>query len=1260
MIDNKKIVEWSVSSTIFLLLLGRFLEQIPDASLPASIIEEISGISLTGTIIVGMYAAKRFIKVASNGGRIHRALVTSLAVTGGASISNFLILPLLFASYPDAIVSVFTQSVLVLGLLASSLLTVLLMFHRNHGSNNTNSNMTGDATFYQGKSIVFERGNRYVALCILKLTARSASLLASAGRASNGKPEDRFEGTGVTVQSYSHISSLWNNVQDLGIEFSVEGGLTSIGFFTLANDSRAETATMRAEAKAEKLKSIFQTRFNSKINTVQGTKLWTDYGSLIGVDPSSSIEIHREFLRIEDPQQSNATYVSVSALRGNDETVTMKGLGQSLSEKLVSAFRRECIAGSMVIHLEAIKPPSPPSEAKLLQKAREEPDLKILLELAEKKREAEEERNAQLTGYWKVSAYVIYRGDTPAQARLFQEKGDACIEAIYSSPGSSVVCEKLRGKSIANRLSKLMLRQDIGITTMKASSGAVSSLVNLPEQTVVGIQEEAIPDFKVPPKGELLEGEVTIGEVMSGENEICPLKLKLDDLMLHTVIFGETGFGKTRLIINLLQAMVKYNVAWTIIEMKGEYRPLTKLMHQVIYFRPGSTIAPLKLSLFDAQRENPEVHAKKIFTILKETFSTLFTDQNRDLSAQMERVFYEALVSYLTSETSSRSDSQKWSESRPQLTTVTNGGSCGVDSSRTWLGFNNWLKGYAEKHGLSSIPQINSTIQALLNRLNSFTRAPLSDVFNHEESNTNFNDLVKRRVIIDLSEIKRNGTPEDVRLISNIIAKYVATAAQQRGMQDQLKHLLIIDDALDVVPEILAKKTTAETGITEQMVLLLRTTGQGVIIATQRPNVSQNIVANSATKIFLRTTVDSEKAAKWLNLSGEQTNYLKVMPKREAIITTPRFSGPIRIKTAELDPPKANDSEIIIQNMVNYPVIYDQRTEPCAPSPTREAGLRNSVKGTDSSRSEVRKLLDTAEKKLQSGDYKGALRTDIKALGSIKERKRKEKDELKQKPADSQTTSETNPSQKCNTHPRQRLQRQSEDQTPYEPEKLPPLQDHIRQNATTYNFYPKTPNPTQKDPENTTRLTLKKAFKHQQEIIDENTLQARLNTSTAQQLREQTEPLITENLIGKITAPNYTQPYQATRLYYQITDHETRNIMQEYILTTIYKDLQSKGINTRWVDSNMELLITNENQHVITTWTNNIDQDATLSKLARIRQELQFEQPKELIIITPWKKDSLKLHKIIEETKLKGILTIPFNENETGKLVNHITVGTLL
>jgi ribosomal protein S20 len=1265
-INKRNIVVSLLSLNIILLLAARFLKQLPSVLGLAFVCDSISGVSLTAAIIIVLqYVTSRLLEERFTGRRVHYAALISLNMAAGASISNFVVLPLIgLYSSPNTVVSLFANAVLLLGMLAFVVSVTLSFLCRFPSMNKGNVSSIGDATFYRGKSIVFKMRNKNVALCILKLASHLVSPLPVERRRILHNPEEGgFDSSGSGFLPYSHLSSLWNNVPDFGVEFTTESGLASIRFFTLAIDSVVESATKTAEAKAEKLKSILQARFNARIEFLQGHALWVAYGSILGSDPSCSIETRGGHLRIEGPQQSGVRYVSVSALRSKAESTSLIESAQPEVEKLISAFTKERIAGSMVIHLEAISPPAVASEAKLLKKAKNDPDLRVLLELGEKKREVSEERNAQLTGYWKVSAYLVYRGETSGETKMFQEKGDACIEAIYSSPGGRVKCEKLKGRAVAKHLNNLLFRQEIGVTMMRASSRLAAALIQLPEQNMPGIQETTTPDFQVPPREELENGDVAIGEVMSGENEICPLRLKPEDLMLHTVIFGETGFGKTRLIMKLLQAAPIHKVAWTIIEMKGEYRPLTKLIGRVVYLKPGSKIAPLNVSLFDPQMENPEIHAKKIFTILKETFSTLFTDQNRDLSAQMERVFYESLVSYITSRAAMKLGRQRSSEGALTAIATATHSNEETTSWGNWETYNDWLKNYAEKHGLSSMPQINSTIQALLNRLNSFTRSPLSDVFNHHENNTNFDDLVKRRAIIDLSEIKRNGTSEDLRLISNIITKYVATAAQKRGIQDELKHLLIIDDALDIVPEILTKKTTAETTITEQMVLLLRTTGQGVIIATQRPNISQNIVANAATKIFLRTTVDGEKAAKWLNLNEEQSNYLKTMPKREAIITTPRYSGPIRIRTFDIDPPKVTDEEIIMNNMVNYPVIYDKGTK----SDGSDAGTDDSVgedpMEMDPSPSETKRLTTIAEEALQAGDYKEALRTYIKAIETMKKPKQKGKPQHNQGVTDSQIISITNPSLKNTDHMQQSPPQQSpptEQPLDQHVKVLPPPPHQIQRNAAA----PTTTNPHSTDPpetseENQMWQRIKRAFKHQQEIIDETTLQTRLNMRTTQQLRNQTESLISQNLIGEIIAPNYMKPAEATRIYYQITDHESRNIMQEYIITTIHKDLQSKGVNTRWVDNDMELLVTNQNQLVITTWTsNNIDQNTTIAKLTRIKQELQFEQPRELVIITPWMREAHRIQKIITRMELQGIMTIPFNENQTSKLVNHLTMGT--
>jgi hypothetical protein len=470
---------------------------------------------------------------------------------------------------------------------------------------------------------------------------------------------------------------------------------------------------------------------------------------------------------------------------------------------------------------------------------------------------------------------------------------------------------------------------------------------------------------------------------------------------------------------------------------------------------------------------------------------------------------------------------------------------------------------------------------------------------------------------------------------------------------------LVIDDALDIVPEILAKKTTAETTITEQMVLLLRTTGEGVIISTQRPNISQNIVANAATKIFLRTTVDNERAARWLNLNEEQASYLKTIPKREAILTSPKYSKPIRIKTLQMNLPKADERDIVLNNMINYPIVYEGSLK----ANELDYSIREIAEKRDSltkvaRHPEIAKLKNIAQNAFNSGNYKEALGIYVRTFRNMEEIPKGRRAEVKNgsvAKGSVQAIRLGNP---------QLLSKE----LPHAGPSAPPKKDRTCQTPAnsaqemgTDNLQCEatgTPSPTLED--KPTWAKVKRAFKHQQDIVQETTLQSRLNAHTLQELGEIVEPLIRINLIGEIKAPDYANQETFTRLYYQITDHEPRNILQEYIMNVIQKDLQSKGINTRWIDDDMELLTTIDNKQVITSWTNNsIDPTTVIAKLAKIKHELRYEQTGQLVIITPMTEEATKLQKLFTSLGLPGILAIPFNENGTNKLVSQIAEGNI-
>nr|MDO8100000.1 hypothetical protein [Candidatus Njordarchaeota archaeon] len=445
---------------------------------------------------------------------------------------------------------------------------------------------------------------------------------------------------------------------------------------------------------------------------------------------------------------------------------------------------------------------------------------------------------------------------------------------------------------------------------------------------------------------------------------------------------------------------------------------------------------------------------------------------------------------------------------------------------------------------------------------------------------------------------------------------------------------------------------------------------QGVIISTQRPNISQNIIANAATKIFLRTTVDSEKAARWLNLNDEQTNYLKAMPKMEAIIVTPKHSKPIRIKTIQVDLLRVDNHDIILNDMINYPIIYDVETKSLDMELATHKTNNENTMITRATHPEVKRLKTIAEEAYQDGNYKEALRTYIRAIEAMKNQK-----SAKEIPRNGPVQPEDTARARLQPTLTQTQRKSSPqpflppNQTPKTPNQNSNLASEQQTERPVQGKQPTASNLNHQPPptldEKPTWIQVKQVFKHPQEIIDETTLKTRLNTETRQQLQKQIGPLISRNLIGEVTAPSYKDIDPATTIiYYQISDHQNRDILKEYITTTICKDLHSKGINTTWIDQNMELLATtnnnpDQNQYVITTWTHNtISPATTLTRLKRIKQQLQEEQIKELIIVLPWRNEARKLQKLITHLRLSGITPIPFSENETNKLINHITYGT--
>jgi len=305
----------------------------------------------------------------------------------------------------------------------------------------------------------------------------------------------------------------------------------------------------------------------------------------------------------------------------------------------------------------------------------------------------------------------------------------------------------------------------------------------------------------------------------------------------------------------------------------------------------GKTTFVKKINMFDPQISNAEEHARKLFSIIIELFKSEFQDK-AELSVQMEKVCREIIREVVCN-----------------------------PSKRSLKAFFEELKIYENDHKLQN-PTIKMTINALENRFDRFRHGTLKKIFDTKDSPFSFETLMDKKVVFDFNYLLSNGgTKQDVRFLMNLILKLVFDNALKRGITDELKHIVVVEDAQLLLPAVL--REVAETNLGEDIPLLLRGVGQCMITIATRPEISPDIISNSGIKISFRSTYDSKKIANYQNLNKEQEDYLKIMPKREAIITIPTFPYSFRIKSSDAYFEHVSNLDIYKNNKAHFPFIYE-------------------------------------------------------------------------------------------------------------------------------------------------------------------------------------------------------------------------------------------------------------------------------------------------------------------------------------------------
>ena len=351
----------------------------------------------------------------------------------------------------------------------------------------------------------------------------------------------------------------------------------------------------------------------------------------------------------------------------------------------------------------------------------------------------------------------------------------------------------------------------------------------------------AIGDEKIvlePPRiGVVGKGEFLVGNVEYPGLPRYPFTLHRPELLRHIFLLGPTGTGKSTLIIGLLRQFLRDGLQFWCLDFKRNYRCLLddKNGDAVVVVTVGRGTAPVALNML---RAPPGVEQDEWVEALADIISTSYL-----LLHGARNVLKSALLAAMATKGSAATVHDARDLAAGELSRARGG-------SRRY----GWLE--STHRTLEELSKLGDAVCAT---------SPVS-----------FEELLTRPVVFELQSL---GDDQRRCFCLYLLQALLLLRKHQPDEREVLRHILVFDEAHNVFP----KDQWGELSIPSRLAREVREYGEGIIAATQQADVADSLIANSGTKIILRTDYpkDVDFASKLLQIDPR---WLAKIPLGQGIV----------------------------------------------------------------------------------------------------------------------------------------------------------------------------------------------------------------------------------------------------------------------------------------------------------------------------------------------------------------------------------------